>query len=101
MKDRSILLSLVIFFVVIACFWFGLNNVDQNQDKEDLQRVQKSIKAGILECYSVEGKYPESLTYLQKHYGVYINQKQYLVHYTYQGANLYPEISAYRKGEQS
>lgn len=99
MKKTSVFLSLLIFFIFVAIFWNGFSNMETNQDQEDIQRVQESIKKGVLECYAVEGKYPESLSYLEKNYGVYVNEERYLIHYNYQGANLYPDYTIYVKGE--
>ena len=67
--------------------------------QEDLERVESSLRRGIVECYSVEGKYPESIEYLEQNYGIYVNKDQYLIHYEYMGANLYPDFMVYLKGE--
>ncbi len=99
MKSYSIWISLLFFVLCFGIFIYGFDSMNQSQSQEDEQRVNESIKKGILECYAVEGKYPKSFAYLSKHYGIYVNEEKYMVHYEYQGANLYPSYMVYVKGE--
>lgn len=100
MMSKTFWIHITFFFVCLGIFNLGFHSMDQSQSQEDQERVNKSIEKGILECYAVEGKYPKSFAYLSKNYGIYVNKEQYIVHYEYQGANLYPNYMVYVKGEE-
>ena len=99
MKDKSILISILVFGVMIICLLYGFQGLDTSSSQEDLERVETSVKNAILECYSVEGCYPESIDYLEKEYGIYVNESRYRVYYEYVGSNIMPNYVVYRKGD--
>lgn len=34
------------------------------------ESLKEAVIKGAVQCYSVEGRYPESLSYMEKHYGL-------------------------------
>lgn len=98
MKDKSLIVSVLVFGIAMVCLLYGFQGLDHTSSNEDLKRVEDSVKNAIIECYSIEGSYPQDLEYLQKEYGVYINNDRYRVHYEYVGSNVMPEYVVYRKG---
>ncbi len=47
----------------------------------------------VISCYATEGSYPESYEYLQKNYGVSINEDKYAVFYEAFASNMMPDIT--------
>lgn len=95
------ILSLFLFLLSFGAVWLGLidtSNINRLQDKE---RVEESIHKALVECYSCEGFYPEELSYLENHYGLFINQEQYFVSYEYEGENIMPQVYVYQKGKSA
>lgn len=99
MKRSNLIISLLIFIGAIIMFTFGFQNSSSANKQEDLVRVETAIKTAILECYSIEGEYPQSLRYLEENYGLYINENKYTIHYMYIASNIMPESQVFRKGE--
>lgn len=99
MKRSNIFLSFLIFIGTMIMFSYGFQNSSSANKEEDLTRVDNAIKTAILECYSIEGEYPQSLTYLEENYGLYINEDKYTIHYMYIASNIMPESQVFRKGE--
>ena len=93
------MLTVLIFAVFAGILLFGFFRVDAANDSEDLDRVTSAVREGIIECYAVEGKYPDSLQYLCDNYGVYYNEDLYQIHYRYLGMNIMPEYKVFVKGE--
>lgn len=64
--------------------------------------IVQTIYDRALQCYVIEGAYPESLKYLEEHYGLAVNKEDYKIVYTPFADNLPPEIKViYRKKARS
>ena len=50
-------------------------------------------------CYAVEGRYPESLEYLEENYGIRVDREEYLVLYEVFADNVKPRFRVRRIGE--
>ena len=51
-------------------------------------------------CDTLEGAYPESLEYLEKHYGLTVNKKEYIVTYEVFADNQLPTVQVLVRGEE-
>lgn len=54
--------------------------------------LQDTLQQAISSCYAIEGRYPESLAYLTAHYGVLVDEEQYLVIYDIFAENIRPQV---------
>lgn len=91
------ILKLFLLIVIVIISIYAFNSVSTYSSKEDLQRVSETITRLSLKCYSLEGKYPESIEYLKENYGLLINEDDYQVIYYYQGDNLQPRVEVFKK----
>ena len=48
----------------------------------------------------VEGAYPESLSYLKEHYGLTVNEKDYIITYEVFASNQMPDVQVLVRGEE-
>ena len=96
MKIKNILFF-VLFLILIL---FGFSNINKSTENLDIDRVKNSLDTALITCYSVEGRYPESVQYLRKNYGFTDEKNSYLITYDWQGDNVYPNIYVYRKGNE-
>ena len=94
MKLKNILF-LGLFFVLIC---IGFSNINKSTENLDVGRVKRGLNTALITCYSVEGRYPESVQYLREYYGFTYDIKSYFITYDWQGDNIYPNIYVYRKG---
>ncbi|MDO4198729.1 MAG: hypothetical protein Q4D13_07055 [Erysipelotrichaceae bacterium] len=95
---RRQIVSLLLFLLCAVILFMGFNSISSSSSSSDLSRVEDSLRKGIIECYAIEGKYPESLDYLRENYGVYFDEESYQLHYRYLGANMMPELMVFEKG---
>ncbi|MEG0806435.1 MAG: hypothetical protein RR364_05835 [Lachnospiraceae bacterium] len=87
---------LVTFFLIAGMFLFlflALNNISDGQDLEAGKQLEDSIHRAIMTCYATEGIYPPTLKYLEKEYGIIIDQKQYAVFYEVFADNIMPTVT--------
>ncbi len=85
-------LPLLIFCAVLFLFLGALSGVSQSAAREEAESLEDSVRRGAVQCYALEGFYPESLSYLEEHYGLSYNKEKYVVSYEVIGSNMMPDI---------
>ena len=50
-----------------------------------------------MQCYAIEGFYPQSLSYLEDKYGLYLDRGNYIIDYRFTGSNIMPDITVFEK----
>ena len=90
---RSAILPIVFTLAVIGMIAYGLRRTEISSRAEGLRILEESISRATVKCYAVEGNYPDTITYIEENYGVYIDRTRYAVFYEIIASNLYPEIT--------
>lgn len=93
--------NILFFGLFLILILFGFSNINKSTENLDEDRVKNSLDTALITCYSVEGRYPESIQYLKKYYGFTYDVNGYFITYDWQGDNVYPNIYVYRKGNES
>ena len=91
----GIILTTVIF-IILAGFLYGqVKNVSAEVEQSDVDMLKDALENAVVTCYAIEGSYPESLEYIENHYGVIIDREKYFVDYENNLINMKPRISVY------
>lgn len=90
---RNTILPICIFLLLFLAFLFGVNSISAQSEQEQQNALKTSIMQSAVHCYATEGKYPESLSYLEEHYGITYDHSKYIIDYEILGSNLMPEIT--------
>ena len=94
---RRVLLVLVLAAVlVLGCAW-GAGRVGADLDGQGAAALKNAVVRSAVQCYAVEGYYPENLDYLTDHYGLQINHDRYIVVYEAFASNLPPQVTVLQK----
>ena len=88
-KEIAIALLMVI---LLSGVWLAVSRVGAAQSGAQTQFVYDAVHNAALNCYAVEGAYPEDLEYLRENYGLAYDASRYLVTYDAFASNLLPEI---------
>lgn len=91
------LLTVMIFLLMMGFLYYGVSSIQRTSDDRQLENLQTSIRRSAVQCYALEGRYPESLDYLKKYYGISYDEKKYFVDYTAQSSNLMPDITVLKR----
>ena len=59
--------------------------------------LRQAVLEAAVQCYAVEGRYPESLDRLEREYGVQINHDRYIVTYDVFATNQLPDVQVLQK----
>ena len=93
----SCVLLPVVAVVVLICFFSAVSGLTSGHADEDLQQLEETLRRAAVACYAAEGIYPPDLAYMQKRYGIQINEKRYMVDYIFIADNLMPDITVLEK----
>lgn len=93
----QLLLSVLIPVLVILAFYLGIGNVYTESVSHAENVLKNALEENITECYAEEGRYPESLSYLEKNYGLRYDHDLFYIDYKVRGENIRPEITVLRK----
>lgn len=95
-EGRNIGRVLVLAFALgaaVFCLCKATDKMGGRQQGESLKQLDRSVRKAVMLCYATEGVYPPSVTYLQEHYGIQIDEEKYTVFYEIQGDNMMPVIT--------
>jgi len=90
---RSAFATMIFTAAIIAMIILGLQQTERSSRAEGLQILEDGLRRAVVTCYAVEGSYPESLSYIEEHYGVHIDKSRYAVHYDIFASNILPDIT--------
>ena len=93
----SYTISIVIFITVIMLFIYGIAAVSNSSVTNDKEILENAINHDIVHCYCVEGMYPPSVKYMEKHYGLTYDKDKFIIDYEYIGANIKPNVMIVQK----
>ena len=89
----KITLAVLLFLLL----FFSISNVTKSSGSSGRERLETAVRKGALNCYAMEGVYPENIEYLEEHYGLQVDRERYVVHYTVFAENLMPDITVTEK----
>lgn len=93
LKNKGILLSFILLLFLAALFLYGIGSVSKTAQKDQADSLKSAILRSSVHCYAVEGVYPESLSYLEEHYGITYDKDKYVVDYEIIGSNIIPDVT--------
>lgn len=99
-QARGIVLTVAVFLVMILAVVFALNQLGQQSGSEQTKSLEDAVLRATLTCYAVEGRYPMSIEYLVKHYGIVYNDEKYMISLDSFAQNLLPSIQVLVIGEE-
>ena len=90
---RESMAAVIFTLAVIVMIFIGLRETEISSRAEGLRLLQESLMRAAVQCYAVEGRYPDSIEYIKEHYGVFIDNTRYTVHYRIFASNILPDIT--------
>ena len=90
---RLLIVPLLFTAVVMVMIVFGLSQTEESNRAEGLRILEESIRRAVVLNYAVEGRYPESIAYVEENYGIVIDRTKYTVHYEIFASNLMPDLA--------
>ncbi|MDD3028123.1 MAG: hypothetical protein PHI41_08775 [Erysipelotrichaceae bacterium] len=89
------IVRLALVIVALALGIIFINQFHQTSQENALHALEQSINDKILLCYINEGRYPESLGYLEENYGLSFDKTRYQVFLIPIGENIIPDLTVF------
>lgn len=86
-------LPVLLFAIVLLTFLYASDSLSEASIAQEKQFLENALQRSITQCYALEGRYPERLSYLMEHYGLSYNSEHFFVDYQYIGSNLRPDVT--------
>jgi len=90
---RSAVLPIIFTVVIMVMVMYGLQQTAESSSAEGLRILEDSLRRAVVMNYAIEGRYPESIEYIERNFGIHIDRTRYAVHYRVFASNLLPEIT--------
>jgi hypothetical protein len=93
-RRRRFFQAVGVLAVVVALVGagMGVTYAQEGNRQQEAQVVRTAVLNAALQCAAVEGAYPPSLEYLEKHYGLIINKNDYTITYEAFASNVPPSV---------
>lgn len=85
--------SVIVFILVAVFFFLAIDASGKSTIEKQQEALENAIARDIVQCYSIEGRYPPSLDYIKDHYGLVYDSSTFFVDYQPVAANLYPDVA--------
>ena len=96
-KQRKVPLASLLLAVPVVAVAALVGQIGRDMDAQAAEALKQSVVQAAVQCYAVEGAYPESVDYLEQNYGLYINHKRYVVSYSAFASNVMPDVRVLEK----
>ena len=90
---RAAILPVLFTAVIMTMIVFGLQQTSDASSAEGLRILEDSIRRAAVMSYAIEGRFPESIEYIEQNFGIHIDRTRYVVHYRVFASNVLPEIA--------
>lgn len=91
--SKNLIVSIVFFFFLLLCFSRGIQSVADTADRAELKTLEDAVRRNVIQCYASEGRYPESIEYLEERYALHYDKEKYFIGYEVFGENIMPDIT--------
>ena len=91
-KIRLLVIVLVLLVIIAAAAGLFSKKAGGEERAEARASIEETVSRLALQCYLIEGAYPQGLEYLEENYGLIVNQEDYLILYTPLAENLPPSV---------
>ncbi|MGI6151568.1 MAG: hypothetical protein ACOYIR_06415 [Christensenellales bacterium] len=97
-KGVSLPARVLLVAALVFALLYGAASVSQTADERGADTIRQAVLRAAVNCYAIEGAYPENLNYLKKHYGLRYDERRYLVSYDAFSQNLLPDVFVFVRG---
>lgn len=88
-------LFLLVAGAMLVYLFVGTFSVSKALLKEQLDQQIVAIRRHVVTCYALEGRYPDSIDYLEEEYSLSLDRERYVYHYQNLGVNIFPQIAVF------
>ena len=90
---KSAIAPVLFTVAVMVMIGYGLRQTEASSSAEGLRILEDSLRRAVVMNYAIEGRYPESVQYIEEQFGIFVDRSRYAVHYRVFASNILPDIT--------
>lgn len=90
-------ITLLLMAVILVASFQAVQNVAMDRNEDRSKAIETVLLQAAVQCYALEGSYPQNLEYLKENYGIILDDAHYYYFYDIQGANIAPKIAVIKR----
>lgn len=91
-RRRRTAISVVVGLLLAVAVALVIPVIGSSAREQGAVTLRQSILDAAARCCSVEGSYPATIDYLERHYGLRVNDVDYIVTYEAYASNVMPNV---------
>lgn len=84
--------------LLLVLLGVGAARIDRQTNSQEMELLKKAVMRCVGSCYAIEGRYPDSLEYLEDHYGLVYDHEKYIIRYDAFAVNQLPDVAVLARG---
>ena len=96
-KRLGAAIAAVCALLLLLGAWAVWNGAQAAMREQAAQSLRTAVLDAAVQCYALEGAYPQSLSYLEENYGVQVNHSRFIVSYEAYASNQLPAVAVLEK----
>ena len=97
--DKKTAFTLVTFAVIMICFLISVRFASKGNTDRQKESLEKALQRDITYCYATTGRYPKTLDYIERVYGLTYDKELFDVEYVVKGSRIPPDVIITEKGD--
>ena len=94
------LFTMIGFAIVLVIFLFAVNNASKGNIDRQQESLEKAIQRDVTYCYATTGRYPKTLDYIERVYGLTYDRELFTIDYQVRGSKIPPVVTVSRVGAE-
>ncbi|MBQ1881314.1 MAG: hypothetical protein II156_06775 [Lachnospiraceae bacterium] len=91
--NRKTILTLIGFAAVMILFLVSVHFASSGNTDRQRQSLEKAIQRDVTYCYATTGRYPKTLDYIERVYGLTYDKELFKVDYEIVGSKIPPTVT--------
>ena len=99
-ESGKTIFTIVGFALILGIFLFAVNNASKGNIDRQQESLEKAIQRDVTYCYATTGRYPKTLDYIERVYGLTYDEDLFSIEYEVRGSKIPPIVTVIRTGEE-
>ena len=96
-KISALAASVACFLLAIVLILGSVRTLRESGIRQQRQALEEALSKSLLLCYSLEGRYPDTIEELLEKYPLAYDRSRFVIDYRLHGGNILPDITILEK----
>ncbi len=98
-EGKKTAVSLIVFAAIMILFLVAVNMASSGNIDRQKQSLEKAIQRDVTYCYATTGRYPKTMDFIERVYGLTYDKDLFSVEYVITGSKVPPKVTVTQIGD--